>query len=543
MKSRKLLYLLLFSIIISHNSYSQFKKDWGFWVTDTTADKYYSPNYTDDLVLDQEDNIYIQFTKDGLANDTLFIQSYSPTGSLRWEINFFEPDTNGQLYVYKSDFRYDKERNVIESHYMRKDSLGNHLVIKSINTRGNVIKVFDEVVLSLYDYNLKKSFTDKAGNYFTAKEITQGLEIVVIDSMGTKRGRAVHLDSGHYANHVYDMKNLNSEQIVIFYMTSFSPINGYSNQINTQVLNKADLSIYSSHHYQTKNDSRFVSQLRVKDERIYLFGNEFWQFDKECNVLNNKANIPSAVIAQDNAGFYMTSSNEYNYWVQMFDFSGVLKWGKSISPNSAQSCNEIKPWKDYLLTQGNLVHRFESGPPVYTISRAYGTVIKKVSKWDGDITEEYIELFDSIYQPLAKADMAVDSKGSGVVLANYTIVNPNDPSGDSRRTAYYLYKVCDDCGDDINDIVRDDSNFVLVLTNPSRGLLQYQFAIVTPNRVSFDIYDMSGKVIYKKKYKQFKPGFYQNTIDLNSMGLAEGTYFLSMQTVYNRYSKKFIYKH
>ena len=55
---------------------------------------------------------------------------------------------------------------------------------------------------------------------------------------------------------------------------------------------------------------------------------------------------------------------------------------------------------------------------------------------------------------------------------------------------------------------------------------------------------MSGKILYKKKYKYntVVPGYHQRTIDLKALGISPGHYIVSMETTYDKHSSRFIYR-
>jgi hypothetical protein len=76
--------------------------------------------------------------------------------------------------------------------------------------------------------------------------------------------------------------------------------------------------------------------------------------------------------------------------------------------------------------------------------------------------------------------------------------------------------------------------------NPTQGVFNLQYFVPSSGRVSFSIFDMSGRCVNKLTQLDYhEKGKYDMQVDLNQMGIADGLYVLLMQTDNLRWIKRF----
>lgn len=94
---------------------------------------------------------------------------------------------------------------------------------------------------------------------------------------------------------------------------------------------------------------------------------------------------------------------------------------------------------------------------------------------------------------------------------------------------------------DSHNPMQDDLNFRYnFYPNPVNTSLTFEYYISKDAEVSYDLYNLSGSLVYSTKSETQQRGAHEQTIDMSQ--LAEGTYILRIRVNQTNYSEKIIKK-
>ncbi len=524
--------------VIPFSSKAQLKKVWGHWITDTAIGHKQLNTVSNSLVIDEDDNIYVQFSRGG-SYDTVFLQSYSSTGRLRWERKVYWQDSTERIFSYKSDLKYDKFNHELQYNYSKQSGDQHYLVRSFFSRSGKLLRRKETPVERSFYYNQKKSILDDVGNLIIVNEKVQDISVAIINKNGERIERSFKsdLDSAHVlTNHVYGLANYDDEHFVIQFITHRRLLLSNIYYVNLHLVRKDDL---QSKAFSVNRASLNSAEILVKNGNIYVSGVDFFKFNSRCELLERKLTFRVFHLLDIPDGMFVSHWGPQNYGPRKFDAMGNEIWVMQQANYDLESYESLGYHPDCFVVTGKYFIQYPG--QFSTITEAVAIKTRRINNERGNVEEVYSETVDTARGQLGEVKSVLDSKGNSIILAHVTFIGERD-SLNVRPTkpSLYLYKVCKDC-DDVVDVRISDANFIQVTNNPSRDLLTYHFKIVTPGRVSFLVYDVEGNIVYKEYHKSYTPGYYKRSIDLASLGLAMGSYFLSMRTTYNSYTSKFVY--